>query len=56
MRAPLPAEEKARLTRLRQLEVLDTEAEPLFDSLTRAALLVTGAPIALVSLVDADRQ
>ena len=54
--APLPPEESQRLQRLLSLSVLDTEAEPLFDALTRAAALVAGAPIALVSLVDAERQ
>ena len=42
--------------RLRQLQVLDTPAEPLFDALTRTAGLITDAPIVLVTLVDADRQ
>ncbi|MGB0133714.1 GAF domain-containing protein, partial [Dokdonella sp.] len=48
--------EAARLSRLHALRVLDTEPEPLFDALVRAASLVTGAPIALVSLVDTERQ
>ncbi len=51
-----PAEEASRLARLRALAVLDTDAEPLFDALTRAAAAVTGRPIALISLIDADRQ
>ena len=54
--APFPANESARLQRLLALNVLDTEAEPLFDALTRAAALAVGTPIALVSLVDAERQ
>ena len=54
--APVPANESARLQRLLALNVLDTEAEPLFDALTQAAALAVGAPIALVSLVDAERQ
>ncbi|HWU77367.1 MAG TPA: diguanylate cyclase [Rhodanobacter sp.] len=44
------------MDRLRKLAVLDTEAEPLFDALTRAAAVVTGKPIALISLIDAHRQ
>ena len=51
-----PADEKERLTRLQALAVLDTDAEPLFDALTSAAAAITGRPIALISLVDADRQ
>ncbi len=56
MPAPLPVDEVPRLARLHALSVLDTDAEPLFDALTRAAALVTGAPIALITLVDAERQ
>lgn len=52
----MPADETSRLARLRALAVLDTDAEPLFDALTRAAAAVTGRPIALISLIDADRQ
>ncbi|MEO9077825.1 MAG: diguanylate cyclase [Rhodanobacter sp.] len=54
--AAIPVDEKRRLARLHELAVLDTDAEPLFDALTRAAALATGKPIALISLVDADRQ
>ncbi|HEY6941787.1 PAS domain S-box protein [Dokdonella sp.] len=54
--APLPPDEVRRLARLRALDALDTEAEPLFDALAQAAALVVGAPIALVSLVDERRQ
>lgn len=56
MSAPVPADEKQRLARLHALNVLDTEAEPLFDALTQAAAQVTHSPIALLTLVDADRQ
>ena len=35
---------------------MDTEPEPIFDALIRTARAVCGVPIALVSLVDADRQ
>jgi diguanylate cyclase (GGDEF)-like protein/PAS domain S-box-containing protein len=44
--------EQSRVARLRSLNILNTPAEPLFDALTRAAALVTGMPIALISLVD----
>jgi diguanylate cyclase (GGDEF)-like protein/PAS domain S-box-containing protein len=54
--ARYPVDEGARLKRLRSLAVLDTESEPLFDSLTAAAAALTGRPIALISLVDAERQ
>jgi diguanylate cyclase (GGDEF)-like protein/PAS domain S-box-containing protein len=54
--APLPVNEKERLLRLQTLAVLDTDAEPLFDALTAAASAITGRPIALISLIDTDRQ
>jgi phosphoribosyl 1,2-cyclic phosphodiesterase/DNA-binding response OmpR family regulator len=55
-RAPLPADEDRRLQALRGLRLLDTPAEDRFDRLTRLASAVFGVPMALVSLVDRDRQ
>eukprot|EP01034_Spumella_vulgaris_P043258 gene43258-53698_t len=49
-------EEARRLAALRDLLVLDTSPEPLFDSITRMAAEVCGAPIALISLLDEHRQ
>ncbi len=54
--AALPANEAARLARLRALSIMDTEPEPLFDHITQLASHICGTPIALVSLIDADRQ
>ncbi|HSV47609.1 MAG TPA: ATP-binding protein [Ramlibacter sp.] len=48
--------ERRRLDRLRLLAALDTEPEPVFDSLVAAAAAVCGTPIALVSLIDERRQ
>jgi len=45
-----------RLDALRALELLDTPAEEAFDRLARLAARLLHAPIALVTLVDADRQ
>ncbi len=49
-------EESRRITQLRDLLVLDSEPEPVFDSIVQLASDVCGVPIALVSLVDAERQ
>lgn len=49
-------DEQLRLASLQGLGILDTDPEEEFDCLTRAAALVCGMPISLVSLVDADRQ
>jgi len=51
-----PLDEAHRIDRLRSLAVLDTGPEALFDSLVQVAQRVCRAPIALVSLVDVDRQ
>ncbi|MFW6332793.1 MAG: PAS domain S-box protein [Thermodesulfobacteriota bacterium] len=45
-----------RLKALRKIALLDTPAEEAFDRLTRLAVRFTKAPVALVSLIDADRQ
>lgn len=41
---------------MRALEILDTPPERAFDDLTRLAALVCQTPVALVTLVDAERQ
>ncbi|MCJ2054644.1 PAS domain S-box protein [Methylobacterium sp. J-070] len=45
-----------RVAELHDLAILDTEPEPLYDDLVRVAAYVCRAPVALVSLVDAERQ
>jgi PAS domain S-box-containing protein len=54
--AALPSDEAARLAALRGLNILDTPPEPAFDSLARLAAHACHTPIALVSLVDENRQ
>jgi len=54
--APTPIDELSRRATLRGLNVLDTEPEIEFDALAKAAAMVCGVPISLISLVDADRQ
>lgn len=56
MAIPRPDNETRRVARLRALAVLDTESEPLFDSLVEAASLAAGAPMAAINLIDAERQ
>ena len=51
-----PTDETRRLARLKALMVLDTEAEPIFDALARAASTVCGVPIGLITLIEQDRQ
>ncbi len=54
--SPLPTDESRRLARLKALMVLDTEPEPIFDALARAASAMCGTPIGLVTLIEQDRQ
>ena len=54
--APRPDDEAARLECLISLDVLDSGREPMFEQITQLASELCGAPIALVSLVDARRQ
>ncbi|MEM1185417.1 MAG: ATP-binding protein [Planctomycetota bacterium] len=54
--APIPTNEAERLAALLQCRVLDTDPESAFDDLTRLAARLLDVPIALVSLVDSDRQ
>ena len=51
-----PDKEKERLAALHALRVLDTPPEPRFDRITRLAATLFKAPIALLSLIDAERQ
>lgn len=56
MIAPKPDNERRRLEVLWQYEVLDTVPEAVFDDLTELAARICAAPIALISLVDENRQ
>lgn len=50
------ADETARLEALRRYRILDTDPERGFDDLTLLASHICGTPMALITLVDADRQ
>ena len=54
--AQVPASEQARLEALRSLRILDTAPERRFDRLTDLAADLFDAPVALVSLIDEQRQ
>ena len=54
--APLPADEADRVAALRACQILDSVAERGFDEIVDLAAGIFGVPIALVSLVDEDRQ
>lgn len=56
MEAPIPANEDDRLHALRQLLILDTPPEERFDRIVSFASQEFDMPMALITLVDADRQ
>jgi GAF domain-containing protein len=56
MATQVSTSEKKRLNVLWQYDVLDTVPEEMFDDLTELAARICEAPIAMISLVDEDRQ
>ena len=52
----MKTDEEGRLKALRRYRILDTQPERAFDDLTMLASYVCGTPIALITLIDADRQ
>ena len=56
LEAPLPLDEPQRLAVLLDLNIVDTAPEERFDRITRMAARLFHVPVALVTLIDADRQ
>ena len=51
-----PSNEQLRLNTLRALSILDSEPQERFDRITRLAKRLFDVPIALITLIDTDRQ
>jgi GAF domain-containing protein len=56
MAAAKPVHDQERIAALQKYAILDTEPEQAFDDLTLLASFVCKTPIALISLIDEDRQ
>lgn len=54
--APLPQNENARLAALDSYDILDTGREQAYDDFTTMAAEICDTPIAVISLIDKDRQ
>ena len=56
MRATIPSDEERRIASLHALKILDTEPEERFDRVTRLATALFDVPMALISVIDENRQ
>jgi GAF domain-containing protein len=56
MSYPVPADESARMKALYHYNILDSAAEEIFDDVTITASELCGTPIALLTMLDQDRQ
>ena len=54
--AALPANEADRLKSLAAYQILDTLPEGVYDDITQIASEIAGTPIALLNIIDANRQ
>ena len=56
MKAPIPADEARRLAALHRYGILDAPADPDLEAITRLASHIAGTEVAVINLIDADRQ
>ncbi len=54
--APLASNEKERLEKLKYYEILDSVEEEIFNNVVKLASEICETPIALISLIDEERQ
>jgi signal transduction histidine kinase len=56
MLPPLPADEDRRLDALAELEILDSDFEPVYDAIVLLAAVICEVPTASITMIDRDRQ
>ena len=56
MKAPLPPNEQERPQALQSCGILNSAPERSYDQLTELAASIYGTPIAILRLIDSDRQ
>lgn len=54
--APLPFNEKERLLKLKEYNILDTPQEDSFDEIVKLASIICKAPMSTITLIDEKRQ
>lgn len=54
--APIPSNEKERLTAVLELKILDTKPEERFDRITKMTAKRFNVPITAISIIDSNRE
>jgi GAF domain-containing protein len=54
--APIPKDENIRLQAVKDLNILDSQAEKCFDEITKDAIDFFGVPLSTISIIDKDRE
>ncbi len=52
----IPSNESERMELIRQLDILDTDSEEVYDGITYIASLICNTPVSTITIVDRNRQ